>query len=101
VHDAFIFLSLIAAYIVLGLCEEVVFFRRRIADRRAQQGGGAAPQTEDIPRDEEVLAELGAFDSQDDSGEHLKVAKAGKVAPRADNEVDKVVTAVVEGPKRA
>jgi hypothetical protein len=39
VHDAFIFLALIAAYIVLGLCEEVVFFRRRIAERRAQQVG--------------------------------------------------------------
>jgi CDP-diacylglycerol--serine O-phosphatidyltransferase len=66
VHDAFIFLALIAAYIVLGLAEEVVFFRRRLADRRAGQSGGEVAPPPDSPRDDEVLAELGAFDGQDE-----------------------------------
>lgn len=107
VHDAFIFLSLIAAYIILGLCEEVVFFRRRIAERRAQQAGGPVLSADDIPRDEEVLAELGAFDSQDDdSGEHARVEKAAKVDARAedaqaDRNGGKVVTGPVDAPKRA
>ena len=95
VHDAFIFLALIAAYIVLGLCEEVVFFRRRIADLRAQQGGGTAALAEDIPGDEEVLAELGAFDSQDESGEHAK-PPARQAEPSAS-----VASTVVDAPKRA
>jgi CDP-diacylglycerol--serine O-phosphatidyltransferase len=67
VHDVFIFLALIAAYIVLGLAEEIIFLRRRLAERRAAQTGQqVAPSTDDVPRDEEVLAELGAFDNQDD-----------------------------------
>jgi len=102
VHDAFIFLSLIAAYIVLGLCEEVVFFRRRIAERRAQQTGGLVPTAEDIPRDEEVLAELGAFDSQDENDDdNIKAANLAD-DDSADREPAKVVgTPVVNGPKRA
>jgi len=64
IHDAFIFLSMIAAYIVLGISEEILFFRRRVAERRARAGGPAAavPEAPEAPRDEEVLAELGAFD---------------------------------------
>jgi CDP-diacylglycerol--serine O-phosphatidyltransferase len=69
VHDALIFLTLIAAYIALGVAEEIIFFRRRLAERRAERAGAAAPPAEEEPRDEEVLAELGAFDSQDDADE--------------------------------
>jgi len=69
VHDGLIFLTLIAAYIALGVAEEIIFFRRRLAERRAERAGAAAPPPEDAPRDEEVLAELGAFDSQDDGDE--------------------------------
>jgi hypothetical protein len=69
VHDVFIFLALIAAYIALGLAEEVNFLRRRIADRMAAKAGQAEVPLPDEPRDEEVLAELGAFDPQDDDGE--------------------------------
>ena len=68
VHDALIFLTLIAAYIALGVAEEIIFFRRRLAERRAERAGAAAAPEEE-PRDEEVLAELGAFDSQDDADE--------------------------------
>jgi CDP-diacylglycerol--serine O-phosphatidyltransferase len=100
VHDAVIFLSLIAAYIVLGLCEEVVFFRRRIAERRAQQIGGGAAAVEDIPPDDEVLAELGAFDSQDESGEHPKL-QGRKAAGQTSDESTTVPPSVVEAPKRA
>jgi CDP-diacylglycerol--serine O-phosphatidyltransferase len=66
VHDVFIFLALIAAYIALGLAEEIIFLRRRLAERRAQQSGQEPPPPTDEPRDEEVLAELGAFDDQGD-----------------------------------
>ncbi|MEO8212787.1 MAG: hypothetical protein ABI560_06330, partial [Myxococcales bacterium] len=68
------------------------------------------PPADDIPRDEEVLAELGAFDSQDDdSGEHVKVAKPAKATKpdaRAKDAQDdrnggKVVTGPVDLPKRA
>ncbi len=67
VHDVFIFLALIAAYIALGLTEEIIFLRRRLAERRAQQSGLEPPPLAEAPRDEEVLAELGAFDNEDDT----------------------------------
>ena len=59
---AFIFLFLVLAYIVLGLAEEVLFYRRRRAQERA-----AVPPVLDPPSvpDEEVLRELGAFDDED------------------------------------
>jgi cell division protein FtsN len=110
VHDAVIFLTLIAAYIVLGICEEIVFFRRRIAERRAQQAGGVAAAVEDIPPDEEVLAELGAFDSQDESGEHpipnarkpdARKPDARKPDERQADAPTHVAPTVVEAPKRA
>lgn len=89
IHDAFIFLSLVLAYIVLGLSEEVLSFRRRIAEQRAKQGGaGAAPLPDDAPRDEEVLAELGAFDAPDGGDE-----QAGERDPSSKRQV--------EAPKRA
>ena len=69
VHDAFIFLALIAAYIALGLTEEIIFLRRRLAERTAEQSGQVVAPPVDQPRDEEVLAELGAFDQQEDDNE--------------------------------
>jgi hypothetical protein len=69
VHDVFIFLAMIAAYIALGLAEEVNFLRRRIAERMAAKAGQTEAPLPDEPRDEEVLAELGAFDPQDDDAE--------------------------------
>jgi CDP-diacylglycerol--serine O-phosphatidyltransferase len=92
VHDAFIFLSLISAYIVLGVSEEILFFRRRIADRRAQQAGRDAGPLADAPRDEEVLAELGAFDAQDEGT---------GTDPDAPDKSSTDVTVPVKAPKRA
>lgn len=59
---AFIFLFLVLAYIVLGLAEEVLFYRRR----RAQERAAVPPMIVDPPSvpDEEVLRELGAFDEE-------------------------------------
>lgn len=54
---ASIFLFLVAAYIGLGLAEEVIFFRARRAEARAAREAKAAATAE-----EEVLRELGAFD---------------------------------------
>jgi len=63
-QKAFVFLFLVLAYIVLGLAEEVLFFRRRRAQERAEK---AHPVVE-VPgeSDEEVLRELGAFDNTSD-----------------------------------
>jgi CDP-diacylglycerol---serine O-phosphatidyltransferase len=60
---AFIFLFLVLAYIVLGLAEEVLFYRRR----RAQERSVPEPVVVDPPSvpDEEVLRELGAFDDEE------------------------------------
>ena len=60
---AFIFLFLVLAYIVLGLAEEVLFYRRR----RAQERAVPQPVAADPPSvpDEEVLRELGAFDDEE------------------------------------
>ncbi|MES1158172.1 MAG: CDP-diacylglycerol--serine O-phosphatidyltransferase [Haliangium ochraceum] len=69
VHDAFIFLALISAYIVLGLSEEILFFRRRLAERRAGRPGADTAPPADAPRDEEVLEELGALEAQDEGEE--------------------------------
>jgi CDP-diacylglycerol--serine O-phosphatidyltransferase len=59
-QKAFIFLFLVFAYIILGLAEEILFYRRRRSQDRANK---LAP-LEEIPaeNDEEVLRELGAFD---------------------------------------
>jgi len=81
VHDGLIFLTLIAAYIALGVAEEIIFFRRRLAERRAERAGAAAPPPEEEPRDEEVLAELGAFDSQDDADESGAPGEGEPVQP--------------------
>jgi CDP-diacylglycerol--serine O-phosphatidyltransferase len=58
-EKAFVFLFLVLAYIVLGLAEEIIFFRSRRAEARAARVESA--------REEEVLRELGAYDD-DPSG---------------------------------
>jgi len=68
---AFIFLFLVLAYIVLGLAEEVLFYRRR----REQESAAEPPASEPVRansahdvndvHDEEVLRELGAFDDEE------------------------------------
>jgi CDP-diacylglycerol--serine O-phosphatidyltransferase len=60
---AFIFLFLVLAYIVLGLAEEVLFYRRRRAQERSAKQP-AIPESPTVP-DEEVLRELGAFDDDE------------------------------------
>ena len=70
VPSGFIFVSLLGTYLALGLMEEVVFYRRRRAEDRAaaatpMRGLGSAAVLEadgGARSDEEVLAELGAFD---------------------------------------
>jgi CDP-diacylglycerol--serine O-phosphatidyltransferase len=68
-EKAFIFLFLVTAYIVLGLTEEVIFFRNR---RAQEKGTSAAPAPaaakEEAKEEEEVLRELGAFDQVDEEG---------------------------------
>jgi CDP-diacylglycerol--serine O-phosphatidyltransferase len=67
-HSALIFVGLMGTYVGLGLTEEVVFYRRRREEDAAAKAakpvvleaeGGAKT-------DEEVLAELGAYDHDDD-----------------------------------
>ena len=60
---AFIFLFLVLAYIVLGLAEEVLFYRRRRAQERIAKQQPPVPEPPAVP-DEEVLRELGAFDDE-------------------------------------
>jgi CDP-diacylglycerol--serine O-phosphatidyltransferase len=69
---AFIFLLLVLAYIVLGLAEEVLFYRRRRAQERKDRGI-PLPEPPAI-RDEEVLRELGAFDDEPHESEPSKEA---------------------------
>lgn len=60
-EKAFIFLFLVLAYIVLGLAEEVIFFR----SRRAQEKNASTPPAPVAAKEEEdVLRELGAFDQE-------------------------------------
>jgi CDP-diacylglycerol--serine O-phosphatidyltransferase len=61
---AFIFLLLVLAYIVLGLAEEVLFYRRRRAQERAATAAKGPAEPPALP-DEEVLRELGAFDEEE------------------------------------
>jgi hypothetical protein len=60
---AFIFLFLVLAYIVLGLTEEVLFYRRRRAQERSAKQT-PVPEPPAVP-DDEVLRELGAFDYEE------------------------------------
>ncbi len=61
VDKALIFLVLIMAYIVLGLAETVLLMRRQFIEQRREKAAAAAA-ADDVPGDEEVLRELGAFD---------------------------------------
>lgn len=61
---AFVFLFLVLAYIVLGLAEEVLFYRRRRAQERIAKQQPPVPEPPVVP-DEEVLRELGAFDDDE------------------------------------
>ncbi len=72
-HSALIFVVLMAAYLGLGLTEEVIFFRRRKLEEgmarsrepvELEAGGGART-------DDEVLEELGAFDTESDEEDAL------------------------------
>jgi CDP-diacylglycerol--serine O-phosphatidyltransferase len=63
-EKAFIFLFLVLAYVVLGLAEEIIFFRRRRAlERREAEASHPEPPP---AQEDEVLRELGAFDPVDD-----------------------------------
>ena len=74
-EKALIFLFLVLAYVVLGLAEEVIFFRRRRAQERSELH---TPAPEAAPvQEEEVLRELGAFDGEDEESEQVKDPLAG------------------------
>jgi len=60
---SFIFVFLMASYLTLGLMEELIFFRRRRAEDRAAK---AFREMQPEETDEEVMAELGAYDQHDD-----------------------------------
>jgi hypothetical protein len=85
---SFVFLAMMSAYIMLGLAEEVIFYRKRRTEELAAKAAGAvaavasaleAPAVaaataarearEEAVQDEEVLRELGAFDSDEDEQE--------------------------------
>jgi CDP-diacylglycerol--serine O-phosphatidyltransferase len=65
-HSAFIFVVLMAAYLGLGLAEEVLFYRRRREEERAAKTKEPLEAEGGARSDEEVLAELGAFDQEED-----------------------------------
>jgi CDP-diacylglycerol--serine O-phosphatidyltransferase len=74
-QKALIFLFLVLSYIVLGLAEEVIFFRRRRAEeRRLSQSVTPGPQP---AQEEEVLRELGAFDDEEEEPAPSKDPLAG------------------------
>jgi CDP-diacylglycerol--serine O-phosphatidyltransferase len=77
VDKAVVFLVLITAYILLGFAESILLLKRYLLEkrelRRARSAAAATPvvpvpaplPTEDLPPDDEVLRELGAFDEPD------------------------------------
>ena len=66
-HSAFIFVALMAAYLGLGLAEEVLFYRRRREEERAAKEPITLEAEGGAKSDEEVLEELGAFDQDDEA----------------------------------
>jgi CDP-diacylglycerol--serine O-phosphatidyltransferase len=78
-QKAFIFLFLVLAYVVLGLAEEVIFFRRRRAFERNENQ--PSPLEPPPAQEDEVLRELGAFDPVDDEPDRSNNPVAG---PRRD-----------------
>ncbi len=68
-QSAFIFVALMATYLAVALTEEVFFYRRRREEERAAKAppGELVLESEGGAKsDEEVLAELGAYDQQDE-----------------------------------
>jgi len=65
-HSAFIFVALMAAYLALGLLEEIIFYRRRREEELAAKQPMVLEAEGGARSDEEVLAELGAFDAEDE-----------------------------------
>jgi CDP-diacylglycerol---serine O-phosphatidyltransferase len=68
IEKAFIFLLLVLAYITLGLAEEILFFKARRQQARAERAAASAasarePAPPGGPPDEEVLRELGAYET--------------------------------------
>jgi CDP-diacylglycerol--serine O-phosphatidyltransferase len=67
-HSALIFVVLMAAYLGLGLSEEVLFYRRRREEDRAAKEPTVPLEAEGGAKsDEEVLEELGAFDQDEEA----------------------------------
>lgn len=76
-RGSFIFVFLMASYIVLGLSEEIIFFRRRRRDDKAERerrrldgqavDGDSAMAEGPDDNEEDVLRELGAFDNREDN----------------------------------
>jgi CDP-diacylglycerol--serine O-phosphatidyltransferase len=64
-HSAFVFVVLMAAYLALGLLEEVVFYRRRREEDLAEKQSLVLEAEGGARSDEDVLAELGAFDGEE------------------------------------
>lgn len=63
VPSAFVLVCMMAAYLALGMLEEVVFYRRRRLEAQAATARPAVLEADGGARsDEEVLAELGAYD---------------------------------------
>jgi len=95
---SFVFVALTSAYIMLGLAEEVIFYRRRKAEElqaKASQGvagqGDAAKEVlaqraaqearEEAARDEEFLRELGAFDEDEEAANSNPHEEGGEGVP--------------------
>ncbi|HEY0708048.1 MAG TPA: CDP-diacylglycerol--serine O-phosphatidyltransferase [Polyangia bacterium] len=85
IETAFIFLFLVGTYIGLGLAEEVIFFRRRREEAQLAKAGTTATTTalatESARDEEEVLRELGAFDT-DEAVEGTDSAASSELSPR-------------------
>ncbi len=69
-HSAMIFMALMGAYLALGFFEEIIFFRRRREEDAAAKAKDPSALTADggAKSDEEVLAELGAYDEEREAG---------------------------------
>jgi CDP-diacylglycerol---serine O-phosphatidyltransferase len=65
-HSAFLFVLLMAAYLGLGLSEEVLFYRRRREEERAAKTQEPLEAEGGAKTDEEVLEELGAYDEDEE-----------------------------------
>jgi CDP-diacylglycerol--serine O-phosphatidyltransferase len=66
-HSWLIFVVLMAAYVGLGLSEEVLFYRRRREEDRAARESVQLEAEGGAKSDEEVLEELGAFDQDEEA----------------------------------